>query len=267
MGRFVLIPTVLALAAAGSTAALASAADERRAGGVTPRSGPAAVQLLSCSQGRARADRWALFRGVMRQLPDGELMQMRFALEQRVARGPYESVPAPGLGVWHEARPGVERFAYRQRVVALARATAYRAVVHFRWYDAAGERTAIASRRSRPCRERGRLANLVAGRLAGPVSGPAPGTARYRARIANFGRALARGVEIALSVDGVDVDVRKLRFLRRGERRAVRLLGPPCAERAEVRIDPADTVPESSELDNAVAIVCSPETTASARPR
>lgn len=216
----------------------------------------ASVELLECSQGRRRHDRWAVFRGEMRQLPGGDRMRMRFQLAERVGRGEWRAVHAPGLGVWRESHRGVPGFAYSQRVVGLERATVYRARVAFRWHHEDGALLASEQHGSRPCRQRGRLPNLV---LRGDVRmrpGLLPGTARYGLVVANNGRAAARGVRVLLRVDGEDVEIRSIGAIRRGGRRIVRFRGPACTEAVEAVADPGDAIRESSEEDNAASTVC-----------
>lgn len=218
-------------------------------------SGPASVRLLECSRGSRSTDRQALFRAQMDRIDGGAAMRMRFELLERVGRGPWRGVSAPGLGVWRHADPGVERFAYRQRIAALAPGTAYRARVRFRWHDASGEEVARATSRSKACRQRGPLPNVAVARFT-TMPGPTPDTARYAFDVANVGRADVRGVEVALRVDGADIDVLKVRRLRAGERRRIRLLGPVCSFRAEARADPDRRLRETTDRDNARVLYC-----------
>src|SRR5690606_19372773 len=88
----------------------------------------ASADVVECVRGKQAKDRQAVFRGQMKQTADGLRMQMRFALEEKVGSSRWTGVRAPGIGVWHEARSGVAKFAYRQRVVALQKGTSYRAV-------------------------------------------------------------------------------------------------------------------------------------------
>lgn len=246
----------VALAAALTSAPSSDAAHEARA--PTVAAGEASVQVAECSRGRRRRDRFAVFRGEMAQVPEGAGMRMRFRLLQRVSRGTWRPVRAPGLGTWHAAEPGVSRFAYRQRVVGLERATAYRVRVVFMWLDAEGARLAATVERSRPCRQRGALANLS---IRGDVvvrDGPAPDSERYAARVVNVGRAHARRVDVLLRVDGADAGTRTIRVLGAHRRRVVRFLGPACEREIEVRVDPDDAVREASERDNVATTACPP---------
>ena len=231
-----------------------------------PASGPggelvakrvASVRLLECSHGSQAADRHALFRGTMRWLPGTHRMSMRFTLQERVGDGRFLPVKAPGLGVWRKSLPGLRRFSYRQRVLALAEGAAYRAVVTFRWQDEDGGVIRRSRSRSRACAEPGRLPNLVALRVVGGLPLPgAPGAATYKVRVANRGQTSAPRSAVSLGVDGGTVDTQSIPSLGPGEVRELSFAGPPCEGSVTARIDPADAVREASERDNALTLSC-----------
>lgn len=257
------VSAVVSLAAVSSPAEgwTGAAATREHAETADPLRGrPALAKLLECARGRTPATRGLLVRGVMRQVEGGATMQMRIQLEQRAGRNPRQVVPAPGLGVWKDARPGVQRFSYRQRVIGLARAITYRAVIDFRWYDEDGVELAHAQRRTPPCRQRGELPNLVPiGRIEEDRPVSTPDRARYSVRVKNRGHATARRIQVVLVVDGVEVDGRTLRVLHADEARVLLLSGPVCDERAELHVDPADVVTEVAEDDNVRVLDCSGE--------
>lgn len=215
------------------------------------------VDLVECVRGRQAKDRQAVFRGQMRQTGDGLRMQMRFALYERVGHGPWTGVKAPGIGVWHEARPGIAKFAYRQRVVALRKGTSYRAVVQFRWLAQDGSTARRELGRSPVCRQPGKLANLRIRDRVSAVAGPTEETLRYAVVVGNTGNATATDVEVRLLVDGAEIDTRKLRRLKPGERRVVRFVGPKCVGEVKAVADPSQRVRESSERDNLIRTPCS----------
>ncbi|HYJ00445.1 MAG TPA: CARDB domain-containing protein [Thermoleophilaceae bacterium] len=224
-----------------------------------PGPGQAAVELLECTRGKQPSDRSALFRGAMGQLPDGQNMRMRFQLGERIGRGIWRPVAAPGLGVWHESRPAVQRFAYRQRIDALQKGTAYRVHVTFEWRDSAGTVLAQTVERSTACRQGGKLPNLHPRGEQRVDPGPTRGTARYTVQVRNTGLAVARDVEVRLRIDGAEIDVRTIGALRSGESRKVRFLGPVCRTTRLIEVDPRDTVREITERDNAQRTSCSLE--------
>lgn len=184
-------------------------------------------------------------------------MWMRFKLQERVGDGRFRTVKAPGLGVWRKSRPGVRRFAYRQRVLALAEGSAYRIVVAFRWYGADGEVIRRATRRSRPCAQPGPLANLRIARIGGPwpLTG-VPGTYRYAVHLVNNGQVPAERFGLSLAVDGGPVDTQAVSFLAAGESRRLFFSGPACRGSVTAVADPEDTVRENFEKDNLLTSGC-----------
>lgn len=218
--------------------------------------GQAAVDLLECERGNQPSDRAAVFRGSMGQRPDGQSMRMRFQLGERVGRGIWRPVAAPGLGGWHESRPGVQQLAFRQRIDALQKGTAYRVHVTFEWRDSAGNVLAETVERSKPCRQGGKLPNLHPRGEQAVDPGPTRNTARYTVQVRNTGLAVAHDVEVRLRVDGAEVDVRTIGSLRSGESRKVRFLGPACRRTRHIEVDPRDTVRELSERDNSQRVPC-----------
>jgi hypothetical protein len=226
-------------------------------GAATAVATEASVDLLECNHGRRSASRNALFRGEMRQLPNGAAMRMRFELEERVGRGDWRAVAAPGLRVWRDAKPGIGVFAYRQRIAGLQKGTTYRVKVVFQWRDASGTPIAKQSARSSACRQGGQLPNLRVGRLE-RFPGPTLDTVRYVAAIVNGGRGIARRVQVSLLVDGAEVDTHGIGTLRGRSRREVGFVGPACANLVTVRADPADKLRESNEQDNVRSFACPP---------
>ncbi len=215
------------------------------------------VDLVECARGKQAKDRQAVFRGQMKQTGDGLRMQMRFALDERVGNGPWTGVKAPGIGVWHEARPGIAKFAYRQRVVALQKGTSYRAAVQFRWLAQDGSTARRELGKSPVCRQPGKLANLKIRDSVSAMPGPTEETLRYAVVVANTGSATATDVEVRLLVDGAEIDTRTLRRLKPGERRVVRFVGPKCVGEVRALADPNLRVRESNERDNLIRTPCS----------
>jgi hypothetical protein len=246
------------LAALAGVATLAAVSTTGASGAPAPQAisaKKASVRVVECSTGSSVGDRSAVFRGQMKQVSGGASMRMRFRLFERIGRDGWRSVSAPALDVWHDARPGVSKFAYRQRIEALQKGTAYRVTVQFRWYDEAGELLAKQSARSKACRQRGPLPNLAVKRIK-VEDGVKPDTARYTVSFVNSGPVTARGFEIALLVDGAEVDVRPIGRLGAGDKRAIRFVGPVCGSTVEARLDSADAVREVTERDNVRSVDC-----------
>lgn len=218
---------------------------------------PAFVRLVECTRGSEPSDRRASFRGTMDRLPGTERMSMRFTLQERVGDGGFRNVKAPGLGAWRKSRPGVRRFAHRQRVVALAEGSAYRMVVSFRWRDREGHTIRRARRRSQSCGQPGVLPNLSLVHVTGGRLLPAqPPVATYTVRVANRGHAAAPRFGVSLAVDGAIVDTQSVLGLSPGERRDLIFTGPLCQGTVTARVDPDDAVREASERDNILASPC-----------
>lgn len=245
-------PILIAALAASSSILVAAPglAGEPRRVAAAAKPGQHSVELLKCSSGKKAAKRWALFRGEMKQIPEGVGMRMRFELSERIGTSPWRGVHAPGLGEWLDANHGVSRFAYRQKVAGLKPATRYRVQVTFRWLEADGQMVAEAVSRSRACRQRGRLPNLAIRDEIALREGPTADTYRYAVRIGNNGQAASGRSELVLEVDGAEVDSRPIGRLKSGARRIVRFVGPACMGRVQARIDPKDVVREITEQDN-----------------
>jgi hypothetical protein len=241
---------------AGLTALAALACSTVTASGaVTVAVAEGSVELLECTQGKRAVDRNALFRGEMRRLSGADAMRMRFELSERVGRGAWRSVKAPGLGVWRYARPGVEGFAYRQRIAALARGTAYRVLVKFQWHDAAGMLVERQSARSPVCRQGGPLPDVRVGGVQ-RLTGPTPDTARYVVSVVNRGATVAPRLEVSLLVDGAEVDTRGIGKVGARSRREVAFVGPACTSEITVVLDPDDELRELDERNNTRSFAC-----------
>src|SRR5256885_8130343 len=156
----------------------------------------ASAQLDRCHPSLDAAQRYASFSGTMRSLRAGQdRMEMRFDLFRR-ARGSlvFKRVPAPGLGVWNRANPGVGRFRFRQKVENLSAPAAYRAVVSFRWIGADGRVFARAHHVTLACSQPDLRPDL---RVVGIVHA---GT--YLVTVRNAGGSAARGFDVSFRVGG-----------------------------------------------------------------
>lgn len=253
------------VAAVTAAAIVAVAAPSLALGGASGRaaaapSGAPAVQLTECSTGKRPSDRYAIFRGSMRQMSiagtNTQGMRMSFQLGERIGRGIWHAVPAPGLGVWHTALPGVAQFAYSQKVDGLQVGTSYRVHVRFEWLDGQGKPVGHGRLRSAGCRQPGQLPNLHPFGEWSVKPGPTPETDRFHFQARNTGTAWARGVEVRLRVDGAEVDLRKIGSLRPRASRGVRFVGPVCRQELTFEVDPRNKVRELTEKDNVWRIRC-----------
>ena len=172
-------------------AALAALAVATVASASTGGRRTASVWVSKCS----RHHHAAVFHGRMRRVRGAERMRMRFTVLERVDGGDFEVVHGPGL---------------------------WRARVDFRWLDEDGDVIRRARRRSGLCHQRGPLPNLrIEGIRRSAVS-------MYVVRVANWGRAAAHDVPVALSVDGDPVDRRIVPSVEAGEVVPVAFAGPAC---------------------------------------
>lgn len=236
---------LLTLALALTAAAPAAPAAKRK---------PLAVaKVVECSTGLTPVERFAVFRGVVKRVDGTDRMWMKFTLQERAGGGPFRRVLAPGLGVWRRSHSGVRRFAVRQRVLALGEGASYRVGVSFRWYDEDGEVLRRARKLSSACRQAGVLPNLRVLRIGGRRTGA---TVRYAVDVVNRGRAPSTATALALSVDGGSVDTPATGPLAAGETRRVFVNGPLCTASVTATVDPADTVREGNERDNARTVAC-----------
>jgi hypothetical protein len=212
---------------------------------------PAYVKTVRCSI----ANHAAVFYARMRQRDDGERMAMRFTLLERTGDRSFTRVRAPGLGRWRQSRSGVSAFGYRQGVRNLVENAVYRMRVDYRWFSSDGEVVEELHRRSSACRQYEALPNLRA-EVVGARSGATRGVARYFVRVSNDGRASATAVPVALTVDGDVVDTVTLPMLEPGGSTVLAIRGPECRHEVEAEADPEETIPESSEDDNAHEVRC-----------
>ena len=228
------------LACAAAIAVLAAPAPAEK-----PRQG---VYVAKCN----KLERSAAFVGRMRAIRGSEEMRMRFTLQERMlpARS-FQPLSVPGLDVWHKSRPGVRRFAFRQRVRALAKAAIYKAVVAFRWYDADGNLMRETLERSRRCRQPGALPNLRIERIGRRQDG------RYYVRVSNVGRDTASGAGVQLFVDGQNAGLIELPDILPYSIRGSLFAGPACEGSVQAVVDPAANLRESAEDDNALTVPCS----------
>ncbi len=243
----VLLTAFIGLLAAGSPSAHATA---------KPAGFPEA-SLQQCASGPAADDRAAVFVGRMRAIPGGERLQLRFRLqERRSGRGRWTTVAGQPLGSWSTADPGVRGYVFTRRVERLGAPGAYRVVVEFRWLSATGEVVHRARRTSPVCRQPDFRPNLR------PVTievTPGPdGRARYRVTVVNDGHGIGAAFELAMRVAGQPLAPVLAPQIERGHSAAVELEGPPCPAGATVGavVDPAGTVSEQREGDNALELPC-----------
>ncbi len=212
------------------------------------------ASLATCESGPVALERFAEFTAAMPAQPGTQQMLMRFDLYARAAgERRWQRVKAAAFSRWERSKPGRSGFIYTKRVDGLTPRVAYRAVVRFRWLDAAGALQRTARRTTRSCRPAEVRADLRV------MDVEMAGEGRYRATVVNEGRSpLARAVDVVLTVGGQPQPARTLETLAPGEQVVLELSGPPCPAGAglEVRLDPGDLVDEAEEDDNVLGRPC-----------
>jgi hypothetical protein len=246
------LPPAVVLLAALAVALSSSAAS---VAAVAP--GGSEVTLVECRTGKAAGERSAIFRGEMSQMPQASQMRMRLELAERIGTSVWRGIAGLAPRGWRYSKPGIQRFVFDQTVLSLKPATRYRMSGSFQWLDDEGEVVARQSSTSSICRQRGKLPNPAIRDDVHARSGPTEGTYRYAIHVGNNGVAASPPFEVRLSVDGGEVDVRRVGRLRPRERRTLRFVGPACVGGVKAEIDPNDVVREITERDNVRRTPCS----------
>jgi hypothetical protein len=212
--------------------------------------------LESCHSGETPDERYAVFAAQMASAKGSRRMLVRFDLQERSSSGKFVRLAAPGLGVWRSSAPGVDIFRYRKQVTNLAAGSEYRALVRFRWLNAAGKTVSRALRRTATCRQPDQRADLAFTTVTAQPAGE--GRARYEVHVRNDGRADAPGFAVVLSVGGARQPAQLVDALAGGDRRTLTFTGPRCGPGATLRIElDADfAVDEARESNNARSIPC-----------
>jgi hypothetical protein len=242
-------PAVVLLAALA--VALSSAAAS-----IAAAPGRAEIALVECRTGKTAGERSAIFRGDMGQIAQASQMRMRLDLSERIGTGLWRGVAGYDRK-WSYSKPGIQRLVFEQSVLNLKPATRYRMNGTFQWLDAEGR--PVASRRllSPICRQRGKLPNPAVRDDVRARPGPSPSTYRYAISLHNNGVVASPPFAVRLTVDGAEVDVRRVGRLRPRERRRIRFVGPACNGSVRAEIDPNDVVREITERDNVRTTACS----------
>jgi CARDB protein len=218
------------------------------------------ARLVSCVSALDPADRAATFEGRMRTVRGTVRMQMRFTLQTRGKdQIHWHALAAPGFGRWLSSDPGIGRYVYTKRVVALEAPASYRTVVRFRWLGRAGRRVASDRSTSPTCHQADYRPNL---RPLGIDERPGADSehARYVVPVTNRGKTVAAPFDVVVTVDGATLTPAQSPELAPGERALVEVQGPPCTAGSmlTVDVDPTGAVDERDEEDNRISVPCPP---------
>jgi hypothetical protein len=217
---------------------------------------PLKAKLTDCHTGPLPADRFAVFVGQMPALQRTRRMWMRFDLYERTSSGRWQRLAVPKFGTWQKSLPGKPGFIYEKRVDQLQAPATYRAVVRFRWYDARGALQRQARRVTRACHEPDPRPDLAVGTVTATDAGA--GRLRYVIRVRNDGRSDVGPFDAVLSVDGSAQPPATVAGLPAGGATKVAVIAPRCAagSRIQIALDPAGTIDEAREANNAVSRAC-----------
>jgi len=216
------------------------------------------ARLLTCDSALDPADRTATFEGRMRTVRGATKLQMRFTLQTR-GKGQvnWHALPAPGFGRWLSSDPGVGRYVYTKRVVALFAPASYRTQVRYRWIGRGGRRVASDRATSPACNQADLRSNLR------PLAinlrrGADPEHARYVVPVVNRGKTAAGPFDVVITIDGTTLTPAQTPGLEPGERALVEVEGPPCIAGSTLTadVDPTGAVDERAEADNRLTVTC-----------
>jgi hypothetical protein len=212
------------------------------------------VVVLHCTRGAVT------FEGRIAAVPRARRMQMRFTLQASTPDAPaWAKVTATGFGTWITAPAGLSRYFYDKTVDQLLAPASYRAVVDFRWRDAAGRIIRRARDTSRACHQPDPRPDLSAASLAVEPSA-APGRRRYTATVVNTGRGPAGPFEADFTREGALLGSVQIGGLAAGGERQIAVDAVACTpgEQIAVVLDSTHQVDESDETDNVLSVVCCP---------
>ena len=220
-------------------------------------SASARVVVLHCTKGLEATDRSVTFEGRIAAIPRAQKMQLRFTLQARTPDTAWAKVPADGFGTWITAPRGLGLFLYDKTVDQLLAPASYRAVVDFRWRNAAGHALRRARVTSRSCHQPDPRPDLTAASLAVQPAAE-PGKRRYTATLVNAGRGPAGPFEVDFTREGALLGSLQIGGLAAGHQRTVAVPGVACTpgEQIAVVVDATHEVDESDETDNVLSIVC-----------
>ena len=244
-----------------TAALLASAAALAPATASAAPAAPTAIgtaRLLTCDSALDPADRMATFEGRMRTVRGATRLQMRFTLQSRgKGQVSWHALAAPGFGRWLSSDPGVGRYVYTKRVVALLAPASYRTQVRFRWVAGDGRRVASDHATSPTCHQADLRPNLRPLDITSRAGADAE-HARYVLPVVNRGKTAAGPFDVVVTVDGTTLTPAQSPGLEPGERALVEVEGPPCAQGSTLTadVDPTGAVDERAEADNQLTVMC-----------
>jgi hypothetical protein len=108
--------------------------------------------LEQCTTSTVQTERSATFTAQMTATSATQKMGMRIELQQRLlGEMGFNTILAPGFGVWRSSEPGVKIYKYVKQVTNLTAPAAYRAIVRFRWLGDKGRMLKHAELHTQRC--------------------------------------------------------------------------------------------------------------------
>ena len=189
----------------------------RRAGAAA-----AAARLArACESGPSAAERFAVFTGLDARASPGtraDVDALRPARAARAAR-PLAAGQAPAFGRWERSKTaGASGFIYTKRVERLKQRAQYRAVVRFRWLDAAAACSASDAGATPVCVAAVAARRTCASRRSRSSRRPTRRLARYLVTVVNDGLVAAGAVRRSALIVGGEEQVRDVPGLAPGGR-------------------------------------------------
>lgn len=218
----------------------------------------ATVKVVDCVPALDPLDRTATFEARMRAAHGSERMQVRFTLQVREdALEGWRRIAAEGFDTWLTSLPHVRRYSYDKTLVNLTAPAAYRTIVRFRWLDADGAVVKATRDTSPACRQPDMRPDLEA-RHVDVLPGATADTRRYAVTVRNTGRSDADPFAVTLRAGEDELGTLPVLGLAAATPAVVTFTGPACTPGAPllVTLDPAETVDERDESDNAFAAIC-----------
>jgi hypothetical protein len=176
----------------------------------------------------------------MKRLRAGDRLELRFDLHVRAPGRAWERLDYEGLGIWNRADENVARYRYTKRIENLTAPASYRAVVSFRWRNAAGRVTKRAKAKTPVCAQPDLRTDLRVGTIEALRTGQR--TATYTVMLRNAGKTAAPETQATMSVDGVALAPQPVAALAPGASTALRFSGPACEKSVEARVDTTSAV-------------------------
>ena len=217
--------------------------------------------LAACTTGTSVSERTARFSATMQALPRTGSMAVSFDLYQRIPGGRFTQVQDPGFGSWQASNPRVTSFTANEDVLDLPAPGSFRAVVHYRWFNARHKLIRIDTRVTPPCVEPAVPAarpDLFVFSITHAPGSPPSTTEDYTVTLRNAGNGAAGSFQVAFGVGGTSLPEQTVNGLAAGTSTTVLFSGPRCSAGSTLTatVDPSGTISEPTSNRRTVSIQC-----------